>query len=611
MTSALGRSHTFDARADGYARGEACGGVVLRGGASCEPAPRVRGSAVRQDGRSASLTAPSGQAQQGLLLAALADGGMAPAGLVLAQAHGTGTSLGDPIEAGSLRAAVVGSRPSSCIPLAVGSIKANIGHAEAAAGLAGLLHLFLGLVWSTTWPNTQLHVLNPFVKGAVTGSGCALPTQAGALPGGGDRPGGVSSFGYSGTIVHVLLRAEAGRLVVALPIRVHRRRAFPWCGASHLSAQPRLSSSEATVSRYPPARATARALTTISPDTQLMEAGVTSQQAVRLASRLREELGGSTPIAATLVFEYPSPRAIAGHLALQFADIPRKLHGVDAVSVFISGHVQDTTLSGAEPLLAMVDTQFGVRAEDALPASTFQQHFVLLHLLQPHVAAYSMPLLLELPQACTLPLVRLALQLLVRRHAVLRTFYALAGESGEIHQIVLPADGWVVPLEECSEADWASHSERMFAAPFALTSAPPIRALLMKSTVQHHARLLVVVDHVALDFASMLIVRRELHRTLEAASRGRAAELPALSLQYADFAVWQQRSSHGDAVALDWWRDKLHGSVQVLQLPTDRPRGPTVNAVSASTVVQIDPSLGSALVALCWGERVSTLVIPI
>ena len=90
----------------------------------------VLGSAVRQDGRSASLTAPNGQAQQGLLVASLADAGVAAAALALHEAHGTGTALGDPIEAGSLAAAVLTEREA---PLPVGGVKANIGHAEPAA----------------------------------------------------------------------------------------------------------------------------------------------------------------------------------------------------------------------------------------------------------------------------------------------------------------------------------------------------------------------------------------------------------------------------------------------------------------------------------------------
>ena len=137
MTSARGRSHTFDARADGYARGEACGAAALGGETAGGAAASVSGSAVRQDGRSASLTAPNGQAQQALLRAALADAATAPDALALGEAHGTGTALGDPIEAGSLNTAVLENRSKAAGPVAVGSFKANIGHAEASAGVAG------------------------------------------------------------------------------------------------------------------------------------------------------------------------------------------------------------------------------------------------------------------------------------------------------------------------------------------------------------------------------------------------------------------------------------------------------------------------------------------
>ena len=103
MTSALGKCHTFDARADGYARGEACCAWVLRPlQHDDDGTPAQLGSCVRNDGRSASLTAPNGQAQQRLLVAALADAGTPIESLSLNEAHGTGTALGDPIEAASL-----------------------------------------------------------------------------------------------------------------------------------------------------------------------------------------------------------------------------------------------------------------------------------------------------------------------------------------------------------------------------------------------------------------------------------------------------------------------------------------------------------------------------
>jgi len=141
MTSVRGRCHTFDNRADGYARGEGCVAAAMR----CRDAGSggklgLLGSAVRQDGRSASLTAPSGLAQQGLLLAALNDAQLSRDELTVHEAHGTGTALGDPIEAGSLASAVLATREQA---LEVGGGKANIGHAEPAAGITGLLKLGL------------------------------------------------------------------------------------------------------------------------------------------------------------------------------------------------------------------------------------------------------------------------------------------------------------------------------------------------------------------------------------------------------------------------------------------------------------------------------------
>eukprot|EP00966_Prymnesium_polylepis_P327852 7383684-Prymnesium_polylepis.1 len=162
MTSARGRSHTFDERADGYARGEACGAVVLGGGGVADTLV-VLGSAVRQDGRSASLTAPNGQAQQGLLAAAWVDAAVGADEMRLSEAHGTGTALGDPIEVGSLAFSILAScgGDASFGPPAVGGIKANIGHAEPAAGMAGLLKLLVDLCGGEAAPNAQLRSLNP------------------------------------------------------------------------------------------------------------------------------------------------------------------------------------------------------------------------------------------------------------------------------------------------------------------------------------------------------------------------------------------------------------------------------------------------------------------
>jgi len=162
FTSPTGRSHTFDVRADGYARGEAIDAIASRlRDSDTDSAIQVLGSAVRQDGRSASLTAPNGQAQQGVLTAALDDASISSAELALHEAHGTGTALGDPIEAGSMSAVFLSQRRTT--PYVVGSYKANGGHAEPGAGLAGVLKLLSQLRDVTASPNAHLRSLNPHV----------------------------------------------------------------------------------------------------------------------------------------------------------------------------------------------------------------------------------------------------------------------------------------------------------------------------------------------------------------------------------------------------------------------------------------------------------------
>ena len=248
MTSARGRSHTFDARADGYARGEACGALALR--CDVEGAElALQGSAVRQDGRSASLTAPNGQAQQGLLVAALADAGSSADAPALHEAHGTGTALGDPIEAGSLTTAVLVARTA---PLTVSGVKANIGHAEAAAGMTGLLKLVLGLQHGEAASNAQLRVLNPHAL-KLGSMNCALPTQSSPLAKDIGAVGGVSSFGYAGTIAHTVLRQA--ELADGPPARerlrvVYTRRVFLWLENARPFAQTRLPPSSSRAGAY-------------------------------------------------------------------------------------------------------------------------------------------------------------------------------------------------------------------------------------------------------------------------------------------------------------------------------------------------------------------------
>ncbi|WP_150244397.1 type I polyketide synthase [Nocardiopsis quinghaiensis] len=202
-----GRCKAFDARANGFGRGEGCGVVVLkRLDRAVADGDRVisvlRGSAVNQDGRSTGFTAPNVLAQVDVIRQALANAGLTPADIGLVETHGTGTSLGDPIEMEAIAEAL--GRSNGGAPLRVGALKNNIGHLEAAAGVAGVLKAIACLHRGMVAPLANFTTLNPRVD--VEGTGIVLPTET--LPwddGGTGAYAGISSFGMSGTNAHVIV----------------------------------------------------------------------------------------------------------------------------------------------------------------------------------------------------------------------------------------------------------------------------------------------------------------------------------------------------------------------------------------------------------------------
>jgi acyl transferase domain-containing protein/SAM-dependent methyltransferase len=232
MMARDGRCKTFDASADGYARGEGGAMLVLRRLSDARAdgdriLAVVRGSAINQDGRSNGLTAPNGPAQEAVLRAALAAADIPPAQVSYVEAHGTGTSLGDPIEVNALTA-VLGEGRDGAHPLVIGSVKTNIGHLEAAAGVAGLVKTVLALQRREIPPHLHLQSRNPHIDWSAMP--IEIPTTATPWAAiGGRRIAGVSSFGFSGTNAHVVLedapacgdtgRASNGLHILALSAR--------------------------------------------------------------------------------------------------------------------------------------------------------------------------------------------------------------------------------------------------------------------------------------------------------------------------------------------------------------------------------------------------------
>jgi acyl transferase domain-containing protein len=208
MLSPDGRCKTFDASSDGYTRGEGCGIIVLKRLSDAladgdNILATIRGSAVSHNGRSSSLVAHSGPSQQTVICKALENAGIEPTRVSYVEVNGTGSSLVEPVEVGALGAVFGKNRPQEQ-PLVIGSVKTNIGHLEAAAGIASLIKVVLALQHKEIPPHLHFKQPNPYINWdelpIKVPTNC-LPWSVGKKP----LLAGISSFGFSGTNAHVIL----------------------------------------------------------------------------------------------------------------------------------------------------------------------------------------------------------------------------------------------------------------------------------------------------------------------------------------------------------------------------------------------------------------------
>jgi phthiocerol/phenolphthiocerol synthesis type-I polyketide synthase B len=213
MMSPTGQCHAFDASADGFVRGEGCGVAVLkRLSDALRDGDRVlavvRGSAVNQDGRSNGIMAPNPAAQMAVLRAAYANAGVEPREVGYVEAHGTGTLLGDTVEARALGTVLGRGRPANS-PLLIGAVKSNLGHLEAASGIAGFLKAVLAVQRGRIPANQNFQTPNPHIpfenlRLKVVAEHTDWPSTDSR------RRAGVSTFGFGGTNAHVVLEQGPG-----------------------------------------------------------------------------------------------------------------------------------------------------------------------------------------------------------------------------------------------------------------------------------------------------------------------------------------------------------------------------------------------------------------
>jgi len=208
LLSADGRCRAFDAKADGYVRGEGCGMVVLKRLSDAERDgdavhALILGSATAQDGRSNGMTAPSGRAQEAVVAKAMTAAGVGPEDIDYVETHGTGTRLGDPIELNALKNVIFDAR-SAGPPCVIGSVKTNIGHLEPAAGIASLIKVVLMLQRGAIPPHLHFEQLNPECRADPASFDIPRQLQPWNKP---RRYAGINSFGFGGTLVHAIIGA--------------------------------------------------------------------------------------------------------------------------------------------------------------------------------------------------------------------------------------------------------------------------------------------------------------------------------------------------------------------------------------------------------------------
>jgi amino acid adenylation domain-containing protein len=301
---------------------------------------------------------------------------------------------------------------------------------------------------------------------------------------------------------------------------------------------------------------------------------------------------------------------LGGHslLATRVASRVRELFGVELpLRAFFE---QQTVARLAAVLEGLVRERSGAPAPETLaphglvaaPLSYPQQRLWFLDRLQPATAVYNLPVLLRLEGNLAPGVVAAALSEIVRRHAALRTTFALDPESGEPVQVVadaVPQRLAQVDLAALPEPAGRRETERLLAGgqrrPFDLDRGPLLRTLLLRLGSTRHW-LTMTMHHIVSDGWSVGVLLRELETLCRALGAGRPSPLPELPMQYADFAVWQRRWLAGGELAsqLAWWRQRLTGSPPALALPADRPRPAVPSLRGNYETLALDADLAAA-----------------
>ncbi|HVG44332.1 MAG TPA: condensation domain-containing protein, partial [Longimicrobium sp.] len=249
------------------------------------------------------------------------------------------------------------------------------------------------------------------------------------------------------------------------------------------------------------------------------------------------------------------------------------------------------------------------------PLSFAQERLWFIDRLEPGSAVYNIPVVRGLGGALDEAALERALGEIVRRHEALRTTFREV--DGSPVQVIAPFGGFTLPVEDLSglgEADRAVEVRRRATEeavrPFDLSAGPLFRAVLLRLGAEDHV-LLLTMHHIVSDGWSMGVLDRELLALHAAYFEGRESPLPALPVQYADYAVWQREHLRGELLErqLSYWRERLAGAPELVELPTDHPRPAVQTYGGASVPVELSPELLERLRALGRSEGATLFMV--
>lgn len=613
MLSKDGRCKAFDSSADGYVRGEGCGAVVLKRLSDAEALGSkdiilavIRGIAVNQDGRSAVLTAPKGSAQEVVIRRALHEARVTGRDISCVVAHGTGTIFGDAIEVGALKA-VYGPRCAGDHPLIVTSVKPNIGHLEAAAGIANLIASVLILQYGEAPGILHFKNLNRYID--IKGFEGLFPVETTELFAGGLFVG-CSSFGFGGTNVHVVLERTKRGTIRNLPSveGLFEQEVFPWHtirdeegGDSRMEHRIEyLGISKDPVLSKAVELAEGVLHKSLVPSSSLMAAGMSSLQAVRYINELSWEFRVDLPF--TLIIELPVISDTVAFIHQLLGDAEARQAG----SGTIPPRIMKIDDSGYEELIASWQQE---------------QWFTQDHLVQTQFD-HHIPMILELERSIDISALRYTLSCILSRHEILRTTLGLGADRilyQRIHHMDYDVDR-ILTLRQVSRDESGEDLEdgisraakrtilEAIHAPFDLSNGPLWRVMVFTLTGIRNREFLVLNAHHAImdGWSAGQILRDELISTYTAtacAGDKGLQLLPGLKLQYADYALWQRKNNGGET-GLSYWIDQL-SNYTPLEMPIDHPRPRTFTGLGAIVPVRIPSDVLLRLRSLCGSKSCS------